>query len=426
MPFSTMLVELLEKMGLLAAAALLAVLVPPLRARVLGTPERKSAWAPALFGVALSIWGAMLGFELAGEHFNVRAIGVLIAGFLGGWRAGVLAGLGGGLFYAARVDPETAPWVLVASISDGLLAGLVAERRPEWAREPVRAFAVAIVVQAVHIALVGACLLAAGHAGRYLPAWHAHLAKLVANAAGVALFVAVARIAIGREEAAVDLARAHAAAERSALEALRRRLEPHFLFNALNAVRATIRKDPDRARSLVSDLADLYRYLLSHPDAAPLGAEIDHARSYLAIERARLGDERLSVEVDVPDALRAMPVPALLLQPLVENAVKHGVARRSGAGQVRITARALDPASAGVLEVVVEDQSAGDPVPALAGEEGAGIALGTLRERLVRRLGPDARLDLELTERGARAVLHLPALVEYPEPRPASEARRAA
>jgi len=103
-----MLVELFEEMGLLAAAALLAVLVPPLRARVLGTGEVRGVLAPALFGLGLSARGATLGFELAGEHFNVRAIGVLIAGFLGGPRAGGLAGLGGGLFYAATVDSETA------------------------------------------------------------------------------------------------------------------------------------------------------------------------------------------------------------------------------------------------------------------------------------------------------------------------------
>ena len=97
-PFSTMLVELAEKMGLLAAAALLVVLVPPLRARLLGTgPVRGRRTAAALFGLLLSIWGAMLGLEVSGEHFNVRAIGVLLAAFLGGPLAGLAAGLGAGI-----------------------------------------------------------------------------------------------------------------------------------------------------------------------------------------------------------------------------------------------------------------------------------------------------------------------------------------
>ena len=125
---TTMLVELAEKMGLLAAAALVAVLYPPLRKRVLGEGDRRDKLAAALFGLVLSIWGALLGFEVSGEHFNVRAIGVLVAALLGGPKAGLLAGLGGGLFYASRVDAETAPWVLVASVVDGGLAGRPAPR----------------------------------------------------------------------------------------------------------------------------------------------------------------------------------------------------------------------------------------------------------------------------------------------------------
>ena len=191
-----MLIELAEKMGLLAAAALVAVLYPPLRKRLLGGGERRDKLAAALFGLCLSIWGANLGFELAGEHFNVRAIGVLIAAILGGWKAGLIAGLGGGLFYATQVDEDTAPWVLVASVLDGVLAGVVAEQRPKWMRKPQRVFVVSLGIQAVHIVTVGAGLLLMGHATRYLPAWPAHVVKLLVNAAGVTLFVAVARVVV--------------------------------------------------------------------------------------------------------------------------------------------------------------------------------------------------------------------------------------
>lgn len=405
MATTTMLVELAEKMGLLAAAALLAVLYPPLRKRVLGEGDRRDKLAAALFGLVLSIWGALLGFEVSGEHFNVRAIGVLIAALLGGPKAGLLAGLGGGLFYAWRVDTETAPWVLVASIVDGGLAGLVAQQRPDAVRTAPRVFAVSLGIQAIHIVIVGVALLAIGHAERYVPAWPAHLVKLLVNAAGVALFVAVARIVVAREEQAVALSAARAAADQAALEALRRRLEPHFLFNALTAVRATIRLDPDRARELVTDLADLYRYLLSHPDQAPLASEVEHASSYLAIERARLGEERLRVEVDVPEALGRQTVPALLLQPLVENAVKHGIARHSGPGVVRIGARRAD---AGQLVIVVQNESSGEALPPPERDDGAGIALRTLRERLARGYHGQATLELEVGESRAEARVSMP------------------
>jgi LytS/YehU family sensor histidine kinase len=346
----------------------------------------------------------MLGFHVGGEHINVRAIGVLIAAILGGPTAGALAGLGGGLFYATLVDHETAPWVLAASVTDGILTGLAAERRPRWF-SGWRVFATAVGIQAIHLVVVGVGLLAVGHAARYVPAWPAHLVKLVVNACGVTLFMSVARLVVSREEQAVALVEARAAADAAALESLRRRLEPHFLFNALNALRATIRRDPVRARDLVSDLADLYRYLLSHPEEAPVEAEVDHACAYLEIERARLGDERLEVRVELPSELARLRVPALLLQPLVENAVKHGVARRDGPGLVVIRARR--EGAAGTLTLEVEDQASGRPVPPV--ERGSGIALDTLRKRLARRYGEGASLALSPTEAGMRAAVKLPA-----------------
>lgn len=401
LPLSTLLIELAEKMGLIAAAALVAVLFPPLRNRLLGVGQRRDKLAAVVLGLGLSMWGAMLGLDVGGEHINVRAIGVLIAAILGGWKAGALAGLGGGLFYAAQVDHETAPWVLVASIIDGVLAGIVAQKRPHWF-QGWRVFATSIGIQGIHLVVVGVGLTAIGHAARYVPAGPAHLVKLVVVAAGVTLFVTVARLVVSREENRVALIEARAAADTAALESLRRRLEPHFLFNALNVVRATIRRDPARARDLVSDLADLYRYLLSHPEEAPLEAEVGHAAAYLAIERARLGDERLSVEVELPPELAKIRVPALLLQPIVENAVKHGVARRDGAGRVKLSAR-LDGEA---LLIDVEDHAQGKPVPPV--ETGSGIALDTLRRRLSRRYGDRASLDLSTLESGTRATVRLP------------------
>ncbi|MCB9597200.1 MAG: histidine kinase [Sandaracinaceae bacterium] len=404
---ATLLIELAEKMGLLAAAALVAVLFPPLRNRLLGVGQRRDKLAAVVLGLGLAAWGAMLGLHVGGEHVNVRAIGVLIAAILGGWKAGGLAGLGGGLFYAALVDAETAPWVLAASITDGVLAGLVAERKPEWFTG-WRVFVTSLGIQSIHLVVVGVGLLAVGHAARYIPAWPAHLVKLLVNASGVTLFVVVARLVVSREEQAVALVEARAAADTAALEALRRRLEPHFLFNALNVVRATIRRDPARARDLVSDLADLYRYLLSHPEEAALEAEVDHAQAYLAIERARLGDDRLEVHIELPSDLAPLPVPTLLLQPLVENAVKHGVARRDGPGRVTVRARLED--DDGVLCIEVEDEATGVSMP--PSETGAGIALSTLRQRLARRYGEGASLALTPTESGMRATVRLPVTTE--------------
>jgi LytS/YehU family sensor histidine kinase len=404
-----LLVALTEKMALLAAAAVFAVLFPPLRKRLLGQAgESRDRAFGMLFGTALSVWGSNLGIEVSGEHINVRAIGVIVAAILGGRKAGALAGLCSGIFMAGRVDEQTAPWVLLASLTDGVVAAIVARRSPAAFRGH-RAFFTAIGVQVFHIAVVGFGLMLVGHAQRYLPAWPAHLVKLLVNAAGVTLFVEVSRLVVQREEAALALVKAKAAADQAALESLRRRLEPHFLFNSLNVLRATIRLDPARARELVSNLADLYRYLLSHPEDAPLRDEVAHARAYLEIESARLGDGRLHVDVDLPAELSSVRVPALLLQPLVENAVKHGIGNRTGRGTLGIRARTDE----GDLLIEIEDRSDGPIIaPVALGDEdarpGAGIALKTLRQRLAHLHGRRAKLLLTPTDNGMIASVRLP------------------
>jgi LytS/YehU family sensor histidine kinase len=417
-----LLSALAEKMALLAAAAVFAVLFPPLRKRLLGQPgESRDRAFGMLFGTALSVWGSALGLEVAGENINVRAIGVIIAAILGGKKAGAIAGVCSGVFTVSHVDDQTAPWVLLASLTDGVVAGVVAEHSPLSFRGH-RAFFTSIGVQVFHLAIVGLGLLVVGHASRYLPAWPAHLIKLLVNAAGVTLFVEVSRVVVQREEAAVALVRAKASADQAALDSLRRRLEPHFLFNALNVLRATIRIDPVKARELVSNLADLYRYLLSHPDTARVRDEINHAQAYLAIESARLGEGRLSVETDVDPLVASCLVPALLLQPLAENAVKHGISERTGKGKVRLSARL----EAGDLLLEVEDASEGPPRPKIALEPGqpapqeerpgAGIALKTLRQRLQHEFGHRAKLAMTPTEHGMLVWVRLPTSSEPSTP----------
>jgi LytS/YehU family sensor histidine kinase len=232
------------------------------------------------------------------------------------------------------------------------------------------------------------------------------VAQLGGVAVGVALFVNVALVVISRQEQAVALVEAKAAANAMSLAALRSRLEPHFLFNALNTVRATIRRDPEQARALVSDLADLYRYLLHHPYDASLMNEVEHACAYLAVERARLGDERLSVETQIDDRVRDLRVPALLLQPIVENAVKHGITPKHGLG--KITIRAIDLGNR--LQIEVEDEAEG-PREA-APTKGLGLALQTLRKRLEQQYEGRAHLQLSPRERGTLVIVQLPKHVD--------------
>ena len=398
-----LVIEIAEKIGLMATAGLVSVLVPPLRNRLLGLGgQPRDRFMALLLGLLLAMWGAKMGEWWLGIHVNVHAIGVLMAAILGGGRVGLLAGLLAGLFYVYRVEPSLGWLGVLASTLEGAVAGFLIEKRPQW-MSGWRTFGVACGIELSHFVVVAVGLFATGGSvGTYVAGWPALLVQMAGVGFGLAVFVVTTKMVLAREDAAVALVGARAAADHLALEALRRRLEPHFLFNALNTLRATIRTNPMLARELVNDLSDLYRYLLTHPDDASLGNELSHACAYLAIEKARLGEGRLRVESDVPEALRSARVPALLLQPLVENAVKHGVGTRDGTGTVRIEAR-RDGES---LVVDVIDCTEGEPLGRAAA--GSGIALKTLRERLTKSFDDQASLELTPVERGTCARVRLP------------------
>lgn len=190
---------------------------------------------------------------------------------------------------------------------------------------------------------------------------------------------------------------------RAQVAALTAQMNPHFLFNALNTIAALTHSQPDVAEQTTVRLADLYRGVLeaSKSDAHALSAELALCRAYLEIERARFG-ERLRYEVEMDPALADVPCPPLCVQPLVENAVKHGIAPLAAGGSVAVRVKREPNAVA----ISVEDSGRG--LSAIGGD-GSKTALENLRARLQLLYG--ARAELSLVERsggGATARMVLP------------------
>ena len=157
------------------------------------------------------------------------------------------------------------------------------------------------------------------------------------------------------------------------LAELQARIRPHFLFNSLNSAIALVREDPAKAEALLEDLSELFRHaLVSKGDAVTLTEEVQVARHYMAIEEIRFG-ERLRVEWSIDPRAGSAKVPALFLQPLVENAVKHGVEPSPTGAQVKITTQRR-----GQLVVIKVTNT----VPAGQGKPGNGVALENVRDRL--------------------------------------------
>jgi anti-sigma regulatory factor (Ser/Thr protein kinase) len=191
-------------------------------------------------------------------------------------------------------------------------------------------------------------------------------------------------------------------AQEAQVRALRYQINPHFLFNTLNAIAALVRDAPAKAEEMVVQLSDFFRRSLAvNPmEDVTLAQEVDLQRLYLEIERTRFPD-RLRFEVELDDGSAEAKVPALLLQPLVENAVKHGVARSEGSTCIRIRARADGPD----LEIVVEN----DALAEGPGSPGAKIGLQNVAERLRSRFGGEAGLVAEeIAGGGFRNTLRIP------------------
>ncbi len=313
---------------------------------------------------------------VAQQHtpMNARIIAACAAGLLAGPAAGAIVGLGSALLaYALQLTPPAG--FGLAMMAGGVAGGAVGRWRPAWVLRPLTGFLLGVLATLLRFALA-ATFSALFRLNRPpLPLGVEALTALI-NGVGVALILQV----VGQFRAREESARAAALAEVRALQA---RMNPHFLFNALNTLAALSTIDPGAVPRAASLLARFLRGSLDQHDrvTVPLREELEIVAAYLQVESLRFGD-RLEVEEDVDAGVLEARVPPFLVQPLVENAVKHGVQPCPEGGRVRLAARA----EGSWLVVTVSDTGVGFssiPVePPARGPNGGMHALGLLRRRL--------------------------------------------
>jgi two-component system, LytTR family, sensor histidine kinase AlgZ len=190
------------------------------------------------------------------------------------------------------------------------------------------------------------------------------------------------------------------------LRALRAQINPHFLFNSLNSISALTSIDPARAREMCLLLSDFLRLTLGMGEKHVIrfSEELDLLEKFMAIEKVRFG-ERLHMEENIQEEAKRCQIPALLLQPLLENAVSHGIASMADGGQIRLQAQVRD----GRLGIVVENDRDDEAPP----RRKSGVGLKNVRNRLEARYGKDATFRIEPSEERFRVSMTLPA--EYGE-----------
>ncbi len=274
--------------------------------------------------------------------------------------------------HASAAVVSTAAWVLAGAIVARLL-----DRLPSFAGASARFF-----TKAPELFIVGVLI--------FLLAVTVHYLVIALDTA---------------REAQVRGVQARVLARDAELRALRAQVDPHFLFNSLNSVATLTSEDPAAARRMCLQLAGFLRrsLVLGGQERIPLGEELGLVHDYLAIEKVRFG-ERLTVEERIDDGCRDCMVPPFLLQPLAENAVRHGIAQLVVGGTIRIEARR----SGGLVTVVVENPRD----PERSGGRGAGLGLENVHGRLQAVFGDEARADVAADPALFRVTLSLPYVPE--------------
>ncbi len=297
------------------------------------------------------------------------------------WIAPPLLVLNTVVAYAASLNPGGPVWERVEVMGGGFAFGAILMFLPRGTRPAGRGIGRAVYLGAMATSVATVAFLvreavrgvSAGVSGEPLPSypgWSGFATWVFAS-----LVIGLVLDQVEKRRAAADQTARQLREARDA--ALRARLAPHFIFNALGTLQAQIEKDPAAATATADALARLFRQALAAAGrpTVPLREELEFVEAYLGIERSRLG-HRLRVKIDVPEELEQIEVPPLSLQVLVENAVQHGIAPREDGGEVVVRARRSAPGENEGIVLSVENPLAPSSRP------GTGNGLETLRGRL--------------------------------------------
>ena len=420
------LVNLLIRLGV--AAAISSVLVRARRFRVLLFREERTLGekmelvfivsTPILLGVLVRHWvrnflAADIGFE-----------GAILMGVIGGRLAGATGGALVSLPALFLGEWLTLPMNILAGLLAGLLRHIAGDREAIWSFSPLFDLSIYrwirrsirksfIDWQTSFFFLILGLEFVRIQLHRLFPRRIFALDSnngwvTLAIYAGTVMSVAIALKVLNNVRIEMKLEQQERLLLQARMEALQSQINPHFLFNTLNSVSSLVRRDPDSAREMIVKLGNILRRLLRKGDSfVPLREEVEFLDDYLDIEVARFGRDKLNVVKELEPASLDHLVPSMILQPLVENAIKHGFALKLDGGSIYIRSR--NTGHRVVIEV--EDDGVGMPPTGSSASSGTGIGMLNVTERLQVVYGDAAEITIESQPgRGTLVRLVLPVL----------------
>ncbi len=427
------LVTLLVKLGVAAAVASALVRARSFKAllfhenRNLAEKIHLVLWIGVPFALGVVVRFSVRNFLAADLTFESS----MLMGMIGGRVVGALGGAFVTLPAAVHGEYLNLPFNVLAGFLAGIMRNLASDREVIWSFSPFVDLSIYRWIRrniprpkvdwqiGFFVLIMGLCFTRmelVRHVGHHFFAldssnWAVLAAIYATSAVAIAIPLKVwnnTRFEMKVEELERLLLQAR-------VEALQNQINPHFLFNTLNSVSSLVRFDPDTARDLIVKLANILRRLLRKGDAfVQLREELEFIDNYLDIEVVRFGRDKLRVLKDVDPASLDVLVPSMLLQPLVENSIKHGLSPKIDGGEICIRSRLADS----MLTIEVEDDGVGMGAAQMleppTGIGGSGIGMANVAERLKVLYGEAARMVVDSRQgRGTLVSLNLPILAVH-------------
>jgi two-component system LytT family sensor kinase len=415
-----LLITLLVRLGVIASVASIVVRYRPFRRALLRETRtfqeqfHFALWFAGVFG-ALAAVRVLLGYEAA----DVGLEGSFLAGLLGGYAPGLVAGVLISIPGMAGSEYLALPLFTGVGVMGGLLRDFVHDPEDIWRLSPFidlnvwrafKNFKIFPVAFALAVFFAEFLRQLLGHFfSPYIflfPSWYAPPAlKEIALYLTTFFAITLPLKVWNNTRNEMKLEQQKSLLMEARLQALTSQINPHFLFNTLNSVSSLIRTNPEQARLMILKLSRILRRLLrKHEHLSPLRDELDFIDDYLSIEQIRFGG-KLRFEKQIEHGAMDMLVPSMLLQPLIENCIKHGISGKVEGGTIVLRARR----ERSTLYLSVQDDGAGISPDRLSNLMTSGIGVSNVSERLKVLFGDEGVLRIESEEgRGTRVEIQVP------------------
>lgn len=395
-----LMLNMLERMALITVFTYIILKTNIMRYLVKDEYDRKDKTIIIILFSILSILGTYFGIYITDNSLaNSRPIGAIVAGYLGGPAIGIIVGSISGL-HRYSLGGFTALACALSTVAEGAIGGGFRKLFKNKGLSPVIAGLSAIlaeITQMIIILIFSKDLNAAIELEKTIA-----LSMIVINPIGVFLIITAIDSSKRLVDGEVKLLKLKEENKIAELKALKAQIEPHFLFNALNVIGAYCRTDGEKAKELILNLSNYFRSTLEiEGDFSTLEKELVLIKAYVAIEEARFIN-RLVVKFEIDENLLNMKFPILLLQPIVENSIKHGILKKIDGGIVSINIEDKEN------EVLVKISDNGVGFENAEKSQSTGIGISNINNRLKLLYGEKYKLDILSSNSGSSVSFFIP------------------